>query len=47
VACSALTCGRIGADPPYRSEIHADSDDMLAQIADEAQEIAGMTETSR
>jgi fructokinase len=24
VACSALTCGRIGADPPYRSEINAD-----------------------
>jgi fructokinase len=23
-ACTALTCGRIGADPPYRSEIHAD-----------------------
>jgi fructokinase len=23
-ACTALTCGRIGADPPYRSEIDAD-----------------------
>ncbi len=29
VACTALTCGRIGADPPYRSEIHADVVDPL------------------
>jgi len=24
VACTALTCGRVGADPPYRAEIRAD-----------------------
>ena len=29
VACSAFTCGRIGADPPYRSEINADLIDSL------------------
>jgi fructokinase len=29
VTCAALTCGRIGADPPYRSEIHADVVDPL------------------
>ena len=29
VACSALTCGRVGADPPYRSEINADLIDSL------------------
>ena len=29
VTCTALTCGRIGADPPYRSEINADLVDSL------------------